>query len=141
MSIVRAVTDVVCVISGSIVTSFDAASSSDSTLEGMLDAIASDVKDQKTISFDGNNYQFEKSMLVDNKPYNNVVDAVSDIDVETPALLKTVVVLSTVYGQDNILSCLEVRSSSENVKRLGQSCSFVAMSLAVISCQCIVLTV
>ncbi|KAI0225621.1 hypothetical protein LSAT2_023627 [Lamellibrachia satsuma] len=106
---------------GSIVTSFDAASSSDSTLEGMLDSIASDVKDQKTISFDGNNYQFEKSMLVDNKPYNNVEEAVSDIEVETPALLKTVVVLSTVYGQDNILSRPEVRSSSENVKRLGQS--------------------
>ena len=53
----------------------------------MLDAIANDVKDQKTISFDGNNYQFEKSMLVDNKPYNNVEEAVSDIDVETPALL------------------------------------------------------
>ena len=92
-------------------TSFDAESSSDSTLEGMLDAIASDVKDQKTISFDGNNYQFENSMLVDNKPYNDVVEAVSDIDVETAALLKTVVVLSTVYGQDNILSRPEVCSS------------------------------
>ena len=61
-------------------TSFDAASSSNSTLEGMLDAIASDVKDQKIILFDGNNYRFERSMLVDNKSYTNVEEAVSDID-------------------------------------------------------------
>ena len=82
------------VISGSIATSFDAASSTNTALDGMLDAIANDVNDQKTISFDGNNYQFEKSMLVDNKPRNNVEEVVSDIDVETPALLKTVEVIA-----------------------------------------------
>ena len=100
-------TYVVCchhVISGSIATSFHAASSTNTALDGMLDAIANDVNDQKTISFYGNNYQFEKSMLVDNKPHNNVEEAVSYIDVDTSALSKTVEIIashSTVFGEDN----------------------------------------
>ncbi|KAI0215626.1 hypothetical protein LSAT2_032316 [Lamellibrachia satsuma] len=57
---------------GSIATSFDAASSTDTALDGMLDAIASDTKEQKAIVFDGHTYQFEKSMLVDKKSYHNV---------------------------------------------------------------------
>ena len=62
--------------------SFDVASSSDTVLEGMLDSIASEAKDQKAFTFDGNTFQFEKSMLVGNTSYGNVEDKVNNIDVD-----------------------------------------------------------
>ena len=60
--------------------SFDVASSSESDLVAMLDAIATEVKDEKTITFDGKDFTYEKnSMLVDKQSYDNVEEAVSDI--------------------------------------------------------------
>ena len=61
-------------------TSFDAASSSQTALAAVLDAIAAEVNDQKTIRFDGNDFTYEKSMLVDKKPYGGVEEAVSEVD-------------------------------------------------------------
>ena len=59
--------------------SFDAASSSESELVAMLDAIAAEVKDEKTITFDGKKFTYEKnSMLVDKQSYGTVEEAVSD---------------------------------------------------------------
>jgi len=76
-----------CVISGSIVASFDAASSSDSALDAMLDALATEVKDEKSITFEGKDYPYEKnSMLVDNKSYGTVEKAVSDCFVMSSAM-------------------------------------------------------
>ena len=68
-----------CVIPGSIVASFDIVSSSVTALDGMLDAIASDVRAQKAITFEGKQYKLEKSMLVNEKSYGNVETAVSDV--------------------------------------------------------------
>ena len=61
-------------------TSFDVASSSDTAVNAMLEAIAAEVKDQKTIIFDGTNFMYEKdSMVVDNKRYGSVEEEVSVI--------------------------------------------------------------
>jgi len=62
------------------VTSFDVQSYSDTAVDGMLEAIAAEVKDQKTIIFDGKSIMYEKnSMSVDSKPYGSVEEAVSNI--------------------------------------------------------------
>ena len=65
-------------------TSFDVASSSDTAMKAVLEAIAAEVKDHKTIIFDGKNFMYEKdSMVVDNNPYSRVgvgaEEEVSDI--------------------------------------------------------------
>ena len=68
------------IILGSIVTSFDVQSFSDTAVDGMLEAIAAEVKDQKTFTFDGKSIVYEKnSMSVDSKPYGSVEQAVSNI--------------------------------------------------------------
>ena len=59
--------------------SFDIASSSSTALDSMLEAIASDVRAQKAITFDGKQYKLEKSMLVNEKSYGNVETAVSGV--------------------------------------------------------------
>ena len=55
--------------------SFDVASSSNTSIESMLNAIADDVKKQKNITFDGDVYQFDETMLVDGKLYDGNVEA------------------------------------------------------------------
>ena len=59
--------------------SFDAASSSETALVAMLDAIAAEVIDKETIVFDGNDFTYEKSMLVNKEPYGGVEEAVSGV--------------------------------------------------------------
>ena len=60
--------------------SFDAASSSDSALDAMLDAIAAEVKNQKSITFEGKVIPYERnSMLVDSRSYGTVEKAVSSL--------------------------------------------------------------
>ena len=61
-------------------TSFDVQSFSDTAVDGMLEAIAAEVKDQKSITFDDKSFMYEKnSMSVDSKPYGSVEEAVSNI--------------------------------------------------------------
>ena len=69
-------------------TSFDAASSSETALVAMLDAIAAEVTDKKTIVFDGNDFTYEKSMLVDKEPYGSVEEAVSEVDLGLSTVTK-----------------------------------------------------
>ena len=60
--------------------SFDVASSSNISIETMLNVIADDVKKQKNITFDGDVYQFDETMLVDGKQYDgNIEAAVCDV--------------------------------------------------------------
>ena len=75
--------------------SFDVASSSNTSIESMLDAIADDVKMQKNITFDGDVYQFDEIMLVDGKLYDgNVETLVCDVGYVTYTLSKTLKMIS-----------------------------------------------
>ena len=79
--------------------SFDAASSSDSALDAMLDALAAEVKDQKSIKFEGKDYPYEKnSMLVDHRSYGAVEKAVSDC-----SLISSTMYDDTITGCTNLL--------------------------------------
>ena len=70
-------------------TTFDIASSSNTTLKAMMDAIASDAINQNAISFDGHHYQLEKSMLVDENLYDVRLQVVSCGDLQILTLSKT----------------------------------------------------